>query len=83
MYKMSQMLSRSYGMRFLSSLQKVSSHYLSENRNAHLVETEKLKTVLYDQKYEGLEDMPAALQDMWDRKAWGKAIIKIPSDGKL
>jgi NADPH-dependent curcumin reductase CurA len=44
---------------------------------------EKLKTVLYDQQYEGLESMPEALQDMWDRRTWGKAIIKIPSAGKL
>jgi hypothetical protein len=34
--------------------------------------------VLYDQVFEGLEQLPLAFKDMEERKAWGKAYVKHP-----
>ena len=37
----------------------------------------KIKPVIYDQPFDGLESVPSAMNAMADRKVWGKAIINV------
>lgn len=42
----------------------------------------KLKPILYDAEYNGLERVAAGLQDLEGRKMWGKGVVRIrPSVG--
>jgi len=38
-----------------------------------------LKPTVYDREYVGLESVSTALQDLSNRKVWGKAVIRIDS----
>ncbi|KAI9815985.1 MAG: hypothetical protein M1827_001977 [Pycnora praestabilis] len=45
-----------------------------------------IKPVIYEKRYQGLEDVPRALEDLTARKVWGKAVIHIattPRDMKM
>lgn len=46
----------------------------------------KLQPVVMQPVYQGLEQVVQALQDLQDRKTWGKAVVRIrdpPSNSKL
>ncbi|KXJ86931.1 hypothetical protein Micbo1qcDRAFT_152478 [Microdochium bolleyi] len=46
-----------------------------------LIRSGKIKPVVYDRAYLGLESVPAALVDIASRKVWGKAVIQVdPAD---
>lgn len=49
---------------------------------AAVVKSGKIRPVLYDEKYDGLEAVPRALQAIAERKVWGKAVITIPSSAE-
>ena len=40
----------------------------------------KLKPILFDKEYNGLEHVSQALQDLEGRVTWGKGVIKIRPD---
>ncbi|KAK1767232.1 hypothetical protein QBC33DRAFT_587678 [Phialemonium atrogriseum] len=42
-----------------------------------LIEAGKIKPVLYDEKYMGLESVPRALKDIASGKIWGKAVVHV------
>lgn len=42
-----------------------------------LLSTGKLKPLLYDKEYNGLETVGEALQDLEDRKTWGKGVVRV------
>ncbi|KAJ1324584.1 NADPH:quinone reductase [Microdochium nivale] len=42
-----------------------------------LIHSGKIKPVVFDRAYRGLESVPAALRDIATRKVWGKAIIQV------
>jgi len=37
----------------------------------------KIRSTIYEHRYEGLEQVPQALKDLGSRKIWGKAVVKI------
>lgn len=42
-----------------------------------LLSTGKLKPILYDKTYDGLEKVSEGLQDLENRKTWGKGVIRV------
>jgi len=42
-----------------------------------MVESGEIKPVVYDQPYQGFQDVSRALQDMEERKVWGRAVVTI------
>lgn len=42
-----------------------------------LLSSGKLKPILYEKVYNGLETVSEALQDLEGRKTWGKGVIRI------
>ncbi|KAK5142701.1 hypothetical protein LTR04_002136 [Oleoguttula sp. CCFEE 6159] len=42
-----------------------------------MVANGKIKPIIYKEKYTGLEDVPRAMNDLAERKVWGKAVIAI------
>lgn len=67
------------GRRFPKQLEEIWAGYLE------MLSSGKLKPILYG-KYEGLEDVGRALQDLEKRKVYGKVVVKVadvPSIGKL
>lgn len=42
-----------------------------------LLESGKIKPVIFDNDYQGLESVKDALRDLSERKVWGKAVISI------
>ncbi|CAO2657505.1 Nn.00g036310.m01.CDS01 [Neocucurbitaria sp. VM-36] len=42
-----------------------------------LVESGKIKPVIYKEEYQGLEAVPRALEDAKEHKAWGRAVLRI------
>ncbi|CRK21239.1 Quinone oxidoreductase-like protein 2 like [Verticillium longisporum] len=42
-----------------------------------LIDSGVVVPVVYDTRYNGLDSVPQALQDMMDRKVWGKAVITV------
>lgn len=46
-----------------------------------LLEAKKITPFVYDKIYQGLESVSAGLQDLADRKTWGKVVVKVASDG--
>lgn len=47
-----------------------------------LVKSEKIKPVIYKEKYAGLEAMSKALQDAKNHKAWGRAVLTIDENAE-
>ncbi|KAL2881206.1 hypothetical protein SGCOL_003497 [Colletotrichum sp. CLE4] len=45
-----------------------------------LMETDKIRPVIYHVEYPGLESVPRALKDMTGRKIWGKAVVTLDDD---
>ncbi|KXH64454.1 zeta-crystallin [Colletotrichum salicis] len=45
-----------------------------------LMETDKIRPVIYHVEYPSLEHVPRALKDMTSRKIWGKAVITLDDD---
>ncbi|KAK1725491.1 zeta-crystallin [Colletotrichum acutatum] len=45
-----------------------------------LMETDKIRPVIYHAEYPGLEHVPRALKDMASRKIWGKAVVTLDND---
>ena len=37
----------------------------------------KIRSTIYEHRYEGLDQVPQALKDLAGRKIWGKAVVKI------
>ncbi|EME89651.1 uncharacterized protein MYCFIDRAFT_213751 [Pseudocercospora fijiensis CIRAD86] len=68
------------GRRYPKTLEQIWKGYLA------MLESGRLKAMIFG-KYEGLEDMGRALQDLHDRKVYGKIVVKVadvPSQlGKL
>ncbi|KAJ3009301.1 hypothetical protein HKX48_008036 [Thoreauomyces humboldtii] len=46
----------------------------------HMLETKQCRPTVYDRIYEGLETLPGALQDLQDRKTWGKVVLRVKPD---
>jgi len=42
-----------------------------------LFESGRLTAVVYDPPYHGLESLSGAMQDLENRKTWGKAVVRI------
>lgn len=42
-----------------------------------MVANEKVKPVIYERVYEGLEELAEGLVDLEGRKVWGKAVVRI------
>ena len=42
-----------------------------------MLEAGKIKPVIYDTQYSGLESVPRALEDLAARKVWGKAVVDV------
>ncbi|EME48622.1 hypothetical protein DOTSEDRAFT_67606 [Dothistroma septosporum NZE10] len=65
------------GRRYPDELERIWQGYLS------MLETGKLKAMIYG-KYEGLDDIGRALQDLHERKVYGKIVVKVADpSGKL
>lgn len=45
-----------------------------------LLKSGKAKPTVYEHVYDGLDSLPKALQDLQDRKTWGKVAIRIRAD---
>ncbi|KAB5566962.1 quinone oxidoreductase [Coniochaeta sp. 2T2.1] len=45
-----------------------------------LIEEGKIRPVVYDEVYKGLESVPRALKDLEERKVWGKAVVTVDND---
>ncbi|KAK8162743.1 hypothetical protein BKA80DRAFT_295530 [Phyllosticta citrichinensis] len=45
-----------------------------------LISQNKIRPVVYKQVYGGLENVPKALQDVCERKIWGRAVISVSED---
>jgi NADPH:quinone reductase len=41
-----------------------------------------IKPVIFDTKYKGLESIPDALQDLAERKVWGKSIVFVQPENR-
>jgi len=41
-----------------------------------------VKPAVFEKEYNGLESVVTAMEDLSERKVWGKAIIKVKSEGK-
>ncbi|OIW25952.1 NAD(P)-binding protein [Coniochaeta ligniaria NRRL 30616] len=48
-----------------------------------LIEEGKIKPVVYDEVYKGLESVPRALKDLEDRKVWGKAVVQVDDEEEV
>jgi NADPH:quinone reductase-like Zn-dependent oxidoreductase len=46
-----------------------------------IVEAGKIKPVIYEEEYMGLEAVPRALDDLRTHMAWGRAVLRINEDG--
>ena len=65
------------GRRYPEELERIWKGYL------RMLETGKLKTMIYGQ-YEGLDDIGRALQDLHERKVYGKIVVRVADPpGKL
>ena len=42
-----------------------------------LIEEGRIKPVVFDEEYSGLESVPRALEDLEERKVWGKAVVQV------
>jgi len=42
-----------------------------------LIESDRLKPVIYEPLYDGLETVSGALADLDARRTWGKAVIRV------
>lgn len=42
-----------------------------------LINAGKIKPVVFEEKYMGLQSVPRALKDIAARKIWGKAVIRV------
>jgi D-arabinose 1-dehydrogenase-like Zn-dependent alcohol dehydrogenase len=47
-----------------------------------LVEKGKIQPVIYSEGYHGLEAVPRALDDAKERRAWGRAVLRIDEDAE-
>lgn len=47
-----------------------------------LVESGKIKPVIYEKRYEGLETVAMALGDLERHQVWGRAVLRICEDGE-
>ncbi|KAF2741982.1 zeta-crystallin [Sporormia fimetaria CBS 119925] len=45
-----------------------------------LVEAGKIRPVIYSGEYKGLESLPRALEDLKERKAWGRSVLRISEE---
>lgn len=45
-----------------------------------LIKSGKAKPTVYEHVYEGLETLPRALQDLSDRKTYGKVVVRLHQD---
>lgn len=45
-----------------------------------LLESKKCTPTVYDQVFDGLDTLPAALKDLQDRKTWGKVVVRVRAD---
>jgi NADPH2:quinone reductase len=49
-----------------------------------MVSSGKLVPMIYDDVYDGLEDLVRGLGDLENRKVWGKAVVRVRTEkGKL
>jgi len=42
-----------------------------------MVKSGKIKPVIYEEEYHGLEAVPQGLKDMGTRKVWGRAVVTV------
>lgn len=42
-----------------------------------LVAEGKIRPVIYQEKYEGLRDLPRAMEDLKNRRVYGRAVLRI------
>lgn len=47
-----------------------------------LIDAGKIKPVVFDEKYMGLQSVSRALKDITSRKVWGKAVIRVDANGE-
>jgi D-arabinose 1-dehydrogenase-like Zn-dependent alcohol dehydrogenase len=47
-----------------------------------LVEQGKIQPVIYSKQYRGLEAVPRALEDAKERRAWGRAVLRIDENAE-
>ncbi|KAF2265293.1 zeta-crystallin [Lojkania enalia] len=52
------------------------------NEFMKLVESRKIKPVIYKEKFEGLASIPQALIDLKERKTWGRAVVRINEEAE-
>jgi NADPH:quinone reductase len=48
-----------------------------------LIDEGKLKPIVYDEKFDGLESVGKALQKLGSRGTWGKVIVDVKPDANL
>ncbi|KAE9971362.1 hypothetical protein EG328_005723 [Venturia inaequalis] len=46
-----------------------------------IVERGDIKAVVFDETYQGLNDIPRAMRDMEERKVWGRAVVDVEEEG--
>jgi transcription elongation factor SPT5 len=47
-----------------------------------LVDSGKIKPVIYRERCRGLEELPRALEDLSARKVWGRGVLRINEGGE-
>ncbi|KAH8906195.1 NAD(P)-binding protein [Coniochaeta sp. PMI_546] len=48
-----------------------------------LIDEGKIRPVVYDEVYKGLESVPRALKDLEERKVWGKAVVQVDQEEEV